>query len=84
MVIQFLRAPGLFTNQIAGALFLFPWPVVGWSFLGAVILNVIITINHRRDRYIAKSQKLFRLNLNRKALHVVVGLTAPSDTDCLI
>lgn len=39
----------------AVALFLFPADRVGWSLLGAVILNVIITINHRRDRYIARS-----------------------------
>ena len=39
----------------AGALLLFDWPVVGWSLFGAVVLNGIITINHRRDRYIAKS-----------------------------
>lgn len=26
---------------------------VGWSFLGAVILNLTIALNHRRDRYIA-------------------------------
>ena len=38
-----------------GALFLFPWQTVGWSLLGAVILNLIMTINHRRDRYIARS-----------------------------
>ncbi|SLN28657.1 hypothetical protein ROJ8625_01218 [Roseivivax jejudonensis] len=37
------------------ALFLFRWEIVAWSLLGAVILNVIITINHRRDRYIARS-----------------------------
>ena len=24
-----------------------------WSVLGAVILNLIISVNHRRDRYIA-------------------------------
>jgi uncharacterized membrane-anchored protein YitT (DUF2179 family) len=35
------------------ALLLFPWPVVAWSVLGAVVLNLIIAINHRRDRYIA-------------------------------
>jgi uncharacterized membrane-anchored protein YitT (DUF2179 family) len=39
----------------AFALFLFSPEVVGCSLLGAVILNVIITINHRRDRYIARS-----------------------------
>lgn len=37
------------------ALALFPWPAVAWSLLGAVILNAIITVNHRRDRYIARS-----------------------------
>ena len=26
---------------------------VGWSFLGALILNLTIALNHRRDRYIA-------------------------------
>lgn len=36
------------------ALTLFAWDRVMWSLLGAVILNVIITINHRRDRYIAR------------------------------
>ena len=36
------------------ALFLFAWDKVLWSLLGALILNVIITINHRRDRYIAR------------------------------
>ena len=35
------------------ALLLFPWQIVAWSLLGAVVLNGIITINHRRDRYIA-------------------------------
>jgi uncharacterized membrane-anchored protein YitT (DUF2179 family) len=35
------------------AVLLFPWPVVAWSVFGAVILNTIITTNHRRDRYIA-------------------------------
>ena len=37
------------------ALALFPWTVVLWSLLGAAILNGIITVNHRRDRYIARS-----------------------------
>ena len=35
------------------AALLFPLSVVGWSVLGAVVLNLIITFNHRRDRYIA-------------------------------
>ncbi len=39
----------------AVSLLLFPWQVVGWSLLGAVVLNVIITVNHRRDRYVARS-----------------------------
>jgi hypothetical protein len=34
-------------------LFLFPASVVGYSLLGALVLNLIITFNHRRDRYIA-------------------------------
>lgn len=37
----------------AVALFLFPVSVVGYSLLGALVLNLIITFNHRRDRYIA-------------------------------
>lgn len=32
---------------------LFPWPVVAWSLAGAVVLNMVIAFNHRRDRYIA-------------------------------
>ena len=39
----------------AAALALFPWPVVLWSLAGAAVLNLIITVNHRRDRYIARS-----------------------------
>lgn len=35
------------------ALFLFDPVIIGWSVLGAVVLNLIITFNHRRDRYIA-------------------------------
>lgn len=35
------------------ALFLFPATVVVYSLMGAVVLNLIITFNHRRDRYIA-------------------------------
>ncbi|WP_299966081.1 YitT family protein [uncultured Roseobacter sp.] len=35
------------------ACFLFPLPVVLFSLLGAVVLNLVITFNHRRDRYIA-------------------------------
>lgn len=32
---------------------LFPAPIVLWSLVGAVIMNLIIAVNHRRDRYIA-------------------------------
>jgi len=35
------------------AAFLFPLPVVAFSLLGAVVLNLIVAVNHRRDRYIA-------------------------------
>lgn len=35
------------------AAFMLPAIIVLWSLLGAVILNLIIAINHRRDRYIA-------------------------------
>lgn len=35
------------------AAFLFPAATVAWSLAGAVLLNVLITLNHRRDRYIA-------------------------------
>ncbi|MAM60476.1 YitT family protein [Maritimibacter sp. UBA3975] len=37
------------------AFFLFEPTVVLWSLLGAAFLNVIIALNHRRDRYIARS-----------------------------
>ena len=32
---------------------LFPLVTVLWSLAGAVLINVVITLNHRRDRYIA-------------------------------
>ncbi|MCR8726307.1 YitT family protein [Frigidibacter sp. ROC022] len=32
---------------------LVPAQIVGWSFLGALVLNLTLAINHRRDRYIA-------------------------------
>ncbi len=35
------------------ALTFLPWPTVAWSFLGAAVVNLVIAINHRRDRYIA-------------------------------
>lgn len=37
----------------AVAAFLFPVPVVLWSLLGALVLNLVIAVNHRRDRYVA-------------------------------
>lgn len=37
----------------AAALFVIDWQSVGYSFIGAVALNLVIAINHRRDRYIA-------------------------------
>lgn len=37
----------------SAAFFLFPPATVLYSLLGAVVLNMIITLNHRRDRYIA-------------------------------
>ncbi|MEJ2036397.1 MAG: YitT family protein [Maritimibacter sp.] len=35
------------------ALTQFPLPIVLWSLAGSLLLNVMITLNHRRDRYIA-------------------------------
>ncbi|MCU0800402.1 MAG: YitT family protein [Rhodobacteraceae bacterium] len=32
---------------------LIDWHVLGWSFLGAVVFNLFLAVNHRRDRYIA-------------------------------
>jgi uncharacterized membrane-anchored protein YitT (DUF2179 family) len=37
----------------AVAAFILPLPLVGYSLLGAVVANLVIAINHRRDRYIA-------------------------------
>ncbi|SMX34802.1 YitT family protein [Actibacterium lipolyticum] len=36
------------------AAFLFPTDVVVYSLIGALVLNIMITTNHRRDRYIAR------------------------------
>ncbi len=38
----------------AVAFFVMPWQMVGASLLGAVIVNVIVASNHRKDRYIAR------------------------------
>ncbi|MFT3687470.1 YitT family protein [Paenirhodobacter sp.] len=35
------------------ALMLREWHTVAWSALGALVLNMVIAINHRRDRYVA-------------------------------
>ncbi|WP_420344061.1 YitT family protein [Paenirhodobacter sp.] len=35
------------------ALALRDWHTVAWSALGALVLNMVIAINHRRDRYVA-------------------------------
>lgn len=37
----------------AVAAFILPLELVGYSLLGAVVANLVIAINHRRDRYIA-------------------------------
>lgn len=46
---QLLFDAALFTLALA----VLPWQTVGWSFLGAAVVNLVIAINHRRDRYIA-------------------------------
>jgi uncharacterized membrane-anchored protein YitT (DUF2179 family) len=46
---QLLFDAGVF----ALALLLRDWQTVVWSFLGAVVVNLVIAMNHRRDRYIA-------------------------------
>ena len=38
----------------AAAFFVLPWQMVGASLLGAVIVNVIVASNHRKDRYVAR------------------------------
>lgn len=37
----------------AVAFAIFPFWIVVWSLLGAVVVNLVIAINHRRDRYVA-------------------------------
>lgn len=37
----------------AAALAVIAPPLVAWSLAGAVVLNLVIAVNHRRDRYIA-------------------------------
>lgn len=43
---------GFDTALFAVALAVMPWDRVAWSALGAAVLNLVIAINHRRDRYI--------------------------------
>ncbi|MDU8945583.1 YitT family protein [Ovoidimarina sediminis] len=38
----------------AAALFVLDLPLVIWSLLGAVVVNLIIGVNHRKDRYIGR------------------------------
>ncbi|MDX5356547.1 MAG: YitT family protein, partial [Rhodobacterales bacterium] len=37
----------------AAALLILPVSAVAYSFIGALVVNLVIAINHRRDRYIA-------------------------------
>ena len=30
------------------------WDLVVWSLVGAVVVNAIVAVNHRQDRYIAR------------------------------
>ena len=43
---------GFDTVLFAVAFALMPWDRVLWSALGAGVLNLVIAINHRRDRYV--------------------------------
>ena len=47
---QLIFDGGLF----AVALMFLPWQPVAWSLLGAVVTNLIIATNHRKDRYVAR------------------------------
>lgn len=38
----------------AVAILFLPWQTVAWSLLGAVITNLIIATNHRKDRYVGR------------------------------
>jgi uncharacterized membrane-anchored protein YitT (DUF2179 family) len=38
---------------LASAALRLPWPLLAASILGAVILNFVLTVNHRPDRYVA-------------------------------
>lgn len=45
---QLIFDAGLFSV----AFFVLPWEMVVWSLLGAVVVNLIVGVNHRRDRYL--------------------------------
>lgn len=45
--VQMLFDAGLFVIAFA----LRDWQTVGWSALGALVVNLVIAVNHRRDRY---------------------------------
>ena len=36
------------------AIFLFPLDVIVWSLVGAIATNLIVAVNHRKDRYVAR------------------------------
>jgi len=36
------------------ALFLMPLPLVGFSLAGAVVVNLVVAVNHRQDRYVGR------------------------------
>ena len=38
---------------VAGALWITDWQRVAWSVLGAVVLNLVLAVNHRPGRYVA-------------------------------
>jgi len=44
---------GFDAGLFAVALLVLDWRLVAWSALGAAVVNIVIAINHRRDRYIA-------------------------------
>lgn len=39
---------------LASGFLVLPWGAMLWSILGAVVLNLFLTVNHRLDRYIAR------------------------------
>ena len=45
----------IFDGALFGAALLYlPWQTVAWSLLGAVVTNLIIATNHRKDRYVGR------------------------------